>query len=149
MFEQHRVHGIERDSPEFREMIDHRTWCPTNHRARRVRTTGRSDACRWVFAFSVKVRREDCGFQARVSIPLVRREERGDVVQCFSGTRGRWDDRVFDFSRLFENFRERERWLGVATHGISKYVVNRYGVTAEDESCHVDYAFPFTCECQV
>jgi len=130
MFEQHRVYGIERDSPEFRKMVDHRTWCPTNDGARRVWTTGWNDTCRWVLTFSVEIGGEDRCFQARVSIPLVGRKERGDVVQRFSGTRGGWDNGAFDFSG-----------------GVSKYVVNGCGITVEDEPGHVDYAFPFTREC--
>jgi hypothetical protein len=143
------MYRVKSDPPEFREMVDHRTWCPTNDRARWVRTTSWDDTCRWVFTFSVEVGREDRGFHARIGIPLVGREERSDVVQPVGGTRGGWNDRVFDFSGLSLDIREEKRWLGGMAYNISKRVVNRGGIILKYDSCHVDYAFPFTCKYDV
>jgi len=89
------------DSPEFREMIDHRTRCPTDDRAGRVWTPVWGDTRDRILAFSMEVRREDRSLHARVGIPLVGRKKRGDVVQLINSARGVWDDRFLDFSGLF------------------------------------------------
>ena len=99
------MYGIERDSPEFREMVNHRAWCPTDYRTRRVRTPSRGDSRGGVLALSMEVGREDGGFHARIGAPLVGREERSDVVQRVDSARGGWDNRIFDFFSLLWDIR--------------------------------------------
>lgn len=74
------MRSLVRDSPEFREMVDHRTWCPTDDGAGRVRTPGWSDTRDWILAFSVEVGREDRSLHARIGIPFVGREKGSDVI---------------------------------------------------------------------
>ena len=100
------MHGLVRDSPEFREVVDDRTWCPTDDRAGWVRTPSWSDARDRILAFSMEVGRKDRGLHARIGIPLVGREKRGDVIQSVNGARGARDDRSLDFSGLFWGIRE-------------------------------------------
>ena len=95
----------------------------------------------------MEVGREDRGLHARIGIPLVGREKRGDVIQLVNSARGVWDDRILDFSGLFWDIRGGGDGWGRITYDGLEYVVNRGGIAAEDEPCHVDYALPFTCKC--
>lgn len=41
--------------------------------------------------------------------------------------------------------READGWGRTTYYGL-EYIVNRSRIAAEDEPCHIDYTFPFTCQ---